>query len=112
LSFAVEKAYRRLTFPYSLAQLIQFFHNTERLVRRPGLGFCIIDVILLQQYLDRNFNAMLFFMYCNTLGYPKVKQPMEWQMIVHPFPNVSINFPTAVADGQGEPCRMTRTRRK
>ncbi len=32
--------------------------------------------------------------------------------IVHPFPNVSIDFPTTVADGQGEPCRMTITRKK
>lgn len=31
--------------------------------------------------------------------------------IVHPFPNVTIDFPTTVADGEGEPCRMTITRK-
>ncbi|MCF0120086.1 MAG: L-2-amino-thiazoline-4-carboxylic acid hydrolase [Oscillospiraceae bacterium] len=31
--------------------------------------------------------------------------------IVHPFPNVEIDFPTTVADGEGEPCRMTITRK-
>ena len=30
--------------------------------------------------------------------------------IVHPFPHVAIEFPTTVADGKGEPCRMTITR--
>ena len=32
--------------------------------------------------------------------------------IVHPFPHVTIDFPTTVADGKGEPCRMTITRVK
>ncbi|MCI8549700.1 MAG: L-2-amino-thiazoline-4-carboxylic acid hydrolase [Lachnospiraceae bacterium] len=32
--------------------------------------------------------------------------------IVHPFPHVEIDFPTTVADGKGEPCRMTITRKK
>ena len=32
--------------------------------------------------------------------------------IVHPFPNVIIDFSTTVADGDGEPCRMTFTRAK
>ena len=32
--------------------------------------------------------------------------------IVHPFPHVTIDFPTTVADGEGEPCRMTITRVK
>lgn len=30
--------------------------------------------------------------------------------IVHPFPHCTIDFPTTVADGEGEPCRMTITR--
>ena len=30
--------------------------------------------------------------------------------ICHPFPHVTIDFPTTVADGKGEPCRMTITR--
>ncbi len=30
--------------------------------------------------------------------------------IIHPFPHVAIDFPTTVADGEGEPCRMTITR--
>lgn len=29
--------------------------------------------------------------------------------IVHPFPHCTIDFPTTVADGEGEPCRMTIT---
>ena len=32
--------------------------------------------------------------------------------ICHAFPNVGISFPTTVADGEGEPCRMTITRVK
>lgn len=32
--------------------------------------------------------------------------------IVHPFPNVTIDFPTTVAEGEGQPCRMTITRCK
>ena len=32
--------------------------------------------------------------------------------ICHPFPHVEIDFPTTVADGEGEPCRMTITRKK
>lgn len=32
--------------------------------------------------------------------------------IVHPFPNVDIEFPTTVADGEGQPCRMTIKRVK
>ena len=32
--------------------------------------------------------------------------------IVHPFPHVDIDFPPTVADGQGEPCRMTIKRVK
>ena len=30
--------------------------------------------------------------------------------IVHPFPNVKLDFPTTVSDGKGEPCRMIITR--
>ena len=30
--------------------------------------------------------------------------------IVHPCPNVKLDFPTTVADGKGEPCRMVITR--
>ena len=29
--------------------------------------------------------------------------------IVHPFTHCKIEFPTTVADGEGEPCRMTIT---
>ncbi len=32
--------------------------------------------------------------------------------ICEPFPNVEIDFPTTVADGQGQPCAMTITRKK
>ena len=32
--------------------------------------------------------------------------------ICHPFPNVEIDFPTTIADGEGEPCRMTITRKE
>lgn len=32
--------------------------------------------------------------------------------ICHPFPNVEINFPTTVADGEGHGCAMTITRIK
>lgn len=32
--------------------------------------------------------------------------------ICAPFPNVEIDFPTTVADGKGEPCAMTITRKK
>ena len=32
--------------------------------------------------------------------------------ICHPFPNVEIDFPTTIADGEGEPCRMTITAKK
>ena len=32
--------------------------------------------------------------------------------IVHPFKQAEIDFPTTVADGEGEPCRMTITRPK
>jgi hypothetical protein len=31
--------------------------------------------------------------------------------IVEPFPNVAIDFPTTVADGEGKPCAMTITRK-
>jgi len=31
--------------------------------------------------------------------------------IVEAFPNVGIDFPTTVADGEGQPCRMTITRK-
>ena len=31
--------------------------------------------------------------------------------ICHPFPHVEIDFPTTVADGEGEPCRMVITRK-
>ncbi len=30
--------------------------------------------------------------------------------IVHPFPHCEIDFPTTVADGEGQPCAMTITR--
>jgi hypothetical protein len=32
--------------------------------------------------------------------------------ICYPFPNVEINFPTTVADGEGNGCAMTITRIK
>jgi len=32
--------------------------------------------------------------------------------ICEPFPNVTIDFPTTVADGDGKPCAMTITRKK
>ena len=32
--------------------------------------------------------------------------------ICEPFPNVDIAFPTTVADGEGEGCAMTITRKK
>ena len=32
--------------------------------------------------------------------------------ICHPFPHADVDFPTTVADGEGEPCRMTITRNK
>ncbi len=32
--------------------------------------------------------------------------------IVEPFPNVEIEFPTTIADGEGCPCAMTITRKK
>ncbi len=32
--------------------------------------------------------------------------------ICAPFPNVKIEFPTTVADGEGQPCAMTITRKK
>lgn len=32
--------------------------------------------------------------------------------ICEPFPNVTIEFPTTVADGKGQPCAMTITRKK
>ena len=32
--------------------------------------------------------------------------------ICEPFPNVDIDFPTTVADGEGQPCAMTITRVK
>jgi len=31
--------------------------------------------------------------------------------ICHPFPHVGIDFPTTIADGEGEPCRMVITRK-
>ena len=32
--------------------------------------------------------------------------------ICHPFPHVTVDFPTTVADGEGEPCRMVITRKQ
>jgi hypothetical protein len=32
--------------------------------------------------------------------------------ICEPFPNVEIDFPTTVADGEGQGCAMTITRKK
>ncbi len=32
--------------------------------------------------------------------------------ICHPFPNVEIDFPTTIADGEGKGCAMTITRKK